>query len=689
MRPIATTIIRDTEIQRIKDNITRVSLIESLLNKHKEFLRRERYLFIKTKNFSFLKERKKKSEINKNESKNNRKSIIQNDIIESISEKSLTTKNDQKKEEKVNVLHHFKDLGSALNEYNVENEFTDIIRKYYIETDHDIELEMKKHEDELNEIEFFLEKVSSCPEDKLIKIFNTFEERQNKFVDIISKTLIEMISFLKIFTKLFDLLIKYSHPIETFKNTVYHICSGILNKDALKCENIFLNYGIGFLLDNIKVSPVYRSEMCKIIFALISNNHFSHLEVLNSVRKKFATTDETLYYHILVHCMSYLNEENLDLTIFEFYETAIIRGLNSSCDVIKCKAMYMVTISMIHDQMNSLSHADSIFKHSKSWNWEVLSLILIYCSRILLYYNSSKEEKIRIKNSGEAIDETNKNELSELEERLNEMAKYEEKFLSIIDSIFERRSPNNTLKIGFIYLANILHYYPNLAEKYIKLIIELDYIIIRQQVLEIDNASLEMEYTGNSLAEKYKICGAPLLWMPIYIAGIFRDYILKNNIQALNETHLEIFHSIVINQDFNDEDSDLWIDFFSDMKPYIFVSLSTKDFANVALNICQKIFTFEKILPTLLSSTFDTFISTMKYIYDYSMQDYENENDVSPENMKILLTFISEIKIHECQSYIYRLIKSFAIQNNEIYLKSNLLELMNRISQEQRGDIFD
>ena len=127
-----------------------------------------------------------------------------------------------------------------------------------------------------------------------------------------------------------------------------------------------------------------------------------------------------------------------------------------------------------------------------------------------------------------------KNELAELEERLGEIATQEDKFLNIVDSIFEMRSPNNTLKIGFIYLANILHYYPSLAEKYVKLLIELDYVVIRQQVLEIDNATFEMEYTGNCLAEKYKICGAPLLWMPIYLAGIFRDYIITNNIQAFS-----------------------------------------------------------------------------------------------------------------------------------------------------------
>ena len=68
-----------------------------------------------------------------------------------------------------------------------------------------------------------------------------------------------------------------------------------------------------------------------------------------------------------------------------------------------------------------------------------------------------------------------------------------------------------------------------------------------------------------------------------------------------------------------------------------------------------------------------------------------NKNDVYDEcndNMKNLLTFISEIEKDNWKNYVYRLIKTFAISNNDLYLNSNLLDLMNRIYQEERGDIF-
>ena len=63
-----------------------------------------------------------------------------------------------------------------------------------------------------------------------------------------------------------------------------------------------------------------------------------------------------------------------------------------------------------------------------------------------------------------------------------------------------------------------------------------------------------------------------------------------------------------------------------------------------------------------------------------------NDEDCS-NNMKTLLTYICETK--NMKQYVYELIKEFAINNNNIYLKSNLLDLMNLLHQSLRGDIFN
>lgn len=72
----------------------------------------------------------------------------------------------------------------------------------------------------------------------------------------------------------------------------------------------------------------------------------------------------------------------------------------------------------------------------------------------------------------------------------------------------------------------------------------------------------------------------------------------------------------------------------------------------------------------------------MKYIYSQELLN----NTECKENIKKLLEFISETP--KGKTYVYDLIKEFAIQNNDLYIRSNLVDLLNRIYQEERGPIF-
>ena len=239
--------------------------------------------------------------------------------------------------------------------------------------------------------------------------------------------------------------------------------------------------------------------MCQIIFGLISNNRFSYLKVVQIIKKRYIVLDELLFYHTIVKCMEYITEDNLDENIIEFYDSVYLNGLNSNCDIIKIKSIYLVILFMKYNPFDSLKYSQLIFKHIKSWNWEILSLILIYCSRILSFFNTLKDEKSRLVSIQDLQDTLGENsvakedpqlvsDLKEINEKISEVDKYEQKLLDVIDNIFQEKSPNMTIKIGFIYLAEILHYYPSLATKYIKLLIEFKYNSVRKEILEIDNA---------------------------------------------------------------------------------------------------------------------------------------------------------------------------------------------------------
>ncbi len=775
MRPTTNLLIRDNETQRIKDDLVRKFKVENIIQNHNKYLAAERENQKNMEQFNRSRKIKLKkieassiggSKVNGSTAEKNQNNLQDNEINEIRNESNSKISNDNLKEERINLIGILNELNEENREQeNVENEFKLIIRKNFVETDKNIEMDLKNYSTDKDLLEYFFEKIGLCSSENFEKIFSSYEDKEKEFIGIISRTLIELDPFIKILCQFFEAFYKNNIPWIKFKTTTLNICKSIHDITKDKCDNIFLNFCLNYVLDMIEKNPLYRNEMCQFIFSLTSNTSETHLNLLKKIAKKLCGSNELIFYHILIQCMNNIKDTDEIITqdIVIFYNDAIIKGISSSDDTIVIKSIYLIIQLMRFDYFYCLKYYQDIFKHKNSFNWEILSLILIYCSKMLDLYNRQKlmmnEQNFlegefggdinlnKEEMGGESIDKMNsihneaeippddklfgekmKNENKSKEEgeggeqehshinnsklvsidkiediqkdpndendvkklendvkfKINEIKKCEDIILNIIDHIFNLSSPRMSIKIGFIYLAEILEFYPELAKKYMKLLIEYKDNTIRKEVLKVNKSLEEYEYTMNCFTERYKICGTPYLWNQLVIAGIFRDYVIEN-LERFESTHLLILHSIIIHQDFNEEKSNSWILLYNDLKKYLFVSLCEKQFSNIALSILNKIFSFGKILKELLDSTFDLFISTMKIIYGDEVMDEPHEN------MKTLLTFISEIKSenNDCKGYVYKLIKTFAIQNDKKYLKSNLLPLMNSISNEKRGNIFE
>ena len=780
MRPTTNLLIRDNETQRIKDDLVRKFKVENIIQNHNKYLGAERENQKNMEQFNRSRKIKLKkidassigSKALGSTNEKNQNNLQDNEINEIRNESNSKLSNDNLKEERINLIGILNELNEESREQeNVENEFKLIIRKNFVETDKNIEMDLKNYSTDKDLLEYFFEKIGLCSSENFEKIFSSYEDKEKEFIGIISRTLIELDPFIKILCQFFEAFYKNNVPWVKFKTTTLTICKSIHDITKDKCDNIFLNFCLNYVLDMIEKNPLYRNEMCQFIFSLTSNTSETHLNLLKKIAKKLCGSNEVIFYHILIQCMNNIKDTDEIITqeIVNFYNDAIIKGISSSDDTIVIKSIYLIIQLIRFDYFYCLKYYEDIFKHKNSFNWEILSLILIYCSRMLEFYNRQKnfleganiegrefninlnkeemeesmdkmhpvgenknvggeveipsDDKLFGEIKGEEIKNENKNveeephgqehshisnnklvSLDKIEDiqkdpneendvkklenevktKINEIQKCEGTILEIIDHIFNLSSPRMTIKIGFIYLADILEFYPDLAKKYMKLLIEYKDNTVRKEVLKVNKAQEEYEYTMNCFTERYKICGTPFLWNQLVIAGIFRDYVTAN-LERFESTHLLILYSIIIHQDFNEEKSNSWILLYNDLKKYLFVSLCEKQFSNIALSILNKIFSFGKILKELLDSTFDLFISTMKIIYGDEVMDEPHEN------MKTLLTFISEIKSenNDCKGYVYKLIKTFAIQNDKKYLKSNLLQLMNSISNEKRGNIFD
>ncbi len=807
MKPTANLLIRDKEIQRIPDDLIRGYKIEDLIDNHNQALAVDRENFMKNEEYNKSQKIKLKKIENPNVIKqtgtnqkvdNGNNQNNNNEIYEANNESnSQMLSSENNKEEKVNLMGILNDLANDSKEQeSVENEFRVLLKKHFVESDRNIEMDLKNYANDKDLIDYFFEKIDLCTENNLNRIFLAYEDKEKDLIGIISRTLTELIPFVKLICRFFEAFYKNGISWAKFKSPTLKICKSVHDITKEKCDNLFINFCLYSILDMIEKNPIYRNEMCQIIFSLTSNNSDSHYAILKKISKRFSNKNEILFYHILVQCMYNIKDAGIfNQEIYFFYNDAIIKGISSSNSIIVIKSIYLVNLMMEFNYLYCVKYDEKIFRHIKTLNWEILSLILIYCSKMLGRLNETKmkrenmiqnenqdeninnnqipnqnqneeteknneEEKVNtselsknsIKKSSEekkSIDKTEnlseknenveeeknenveeeKKENTEEEKKENEgeeevkegeegeekqdenlnnseekklqnteeeskkmaeeyeliIAEFQNKekdFLDKLDIIFDLPSPHMTMKIGFIYLAEILEFYPDLAKKYMKLLIEYKDNKIRNDVLQVEQKY--DYYTINSYSEKYKESGTPCFWNQLVIAGIFRDYVIEN-LERFEYPHLLILHSIIINQDFNENESESWINLYNDLKKYLFVALCEKKFSNTALDILNKIFSFGKILGELLESTFDLFLSIMKIIYG------DDVNDEPHENMKTLLTSISELKSenNDCKGYIYKLIKTFAIQNDKKYLKSNLLDLLNSIYKEKRGQIFE
>jgi len=205
MRPTASNILRDTEIYRIKDNRTRLTKIDDVLAKHADNLRNEREQFIVNKHLNPSKketlhkhnsmEGKKQSDMNRKQSRLENRDEKHEDENSMGNEVTNPTHVANKKED--TFFSKFKEENKNFNDYSFEFIMKEIIQKNFLDGDHDMDLELKKFHDESNIILFFFVKFNACSDFKLNKIFQSYKDKQSTFIDVISKTLIELSSFLQ------------------------------------------------------------------------------------------------------------------------------------------------------------------------------------------------------------------------------------------------------------------------------------------------------------------------------------------------------------------------------------------------------------------------------------------------------------------------------------------------------------
>jgi hypothetical protein len=105
-------------------------------------------------------------------------------------------------------------------------------------------------------------------------------------------------------------------------------------------------------------------------------------------------------------------------------------------------------------------------------------------------------------------------------------------------------APKATIKIGLIYLAKILHFYPEYTDTYLQILLSAP-DNIRSATLEVEPlpGTEEEVYVSGGNTDKYRTYGAPHEWNSLFIAESLEKYVISSKLENLEWAHIEIFEA--------------------------------------------------------------------------------------------------------------------------------------------------
>lgn len=111
---------------------------------------------------------------------------------------------------------------------------------------------------------------------------------------------------------------------------------------------------------------------------------------------------------------------------------------------------------------------------------------------------------------------------------------------------------------------------------------------------------------------KYRLGGVPELWDSHGIATSLANYVRQNNLDSLNDAHIDVLLACLIKKPNSPE----WISVFDSLKDYLYVGLCDPEINYGSVLILRSFLTAENILKSTLQMSLDVLIKALKLLLD-------------------------------------------------------------------------
>ena len=630
--PTASHLLRDSQLQRIQDKPTRDQNSYSVLARHTQTLK-----FEKTKPGRMSvprKTTKSKETSTKKVEEQPEEPITIIPVNVNPMEKSLRTskalalnKND-KSAFKGNTepnFAKFKSMSEILSESVLETihnpSFKALRTEEFKDVEHGEEL-TKKFFSEINS--FGKEFVSAC--------LKNMEAKASMICDVSIKASQEFGVFAEYFVRLLaDIPADFASK-DGLSSFLEGVGKSMSLNDSAATEQLFTEYFLSPLSELIFEQPHKLSVVVPLVYSFSFNSEIARINYLTSLLEDL---DDHSAIIRMISQLTCFDQEYLE-DLHDYYLFYIRIGLDHSSSKVRTSALSALghIASLNTGVVRPLF--SKLYKLKKDSWWEVRAQLLRICGIV-----RSPE--------------------------LNQL----------VFSLFHPSEVPNVLRIGVVYLASTLQNVDGLCEVYIKCLLRLPSSILTQVLDPKETAPTPCVMGFDT--QTYHLTGAPSYWEPLTVAKSLSAYIQTNELESLEQPHIQILQAC-LNNSLENED---WLEVFETLKDYLFVGLCDTDICEGAIRILKVFFTAEKLMNYLFEHSEETLIKSLNLLLTS-----ETDKQCIEATIGFLKSLYWEAQTEALREFVFRVVKNFAEKYPVVFERSELVEVINEMIRHRRGDIF-
>lgn len=657
-RPTASHKLKDYQLQRVHDQKTRTSLANKVIDDHYERVRNEatipgRLAESKMNSATVSKFRSSQSGT-KNNSGTSREPEIRQVNVKSIDKNFRTAqslafiknsdnapKDSVKKSAKASPesFGYVKPVLELLSEMIIEvlaqNQFKSIRVEEFKEIEHGEELTRT-----------FFNRLKDFEESFVKACFMNISRRANSVAELLIKSAIEYKNFAETVVEIISNNNVRKPYFREFVTAMSAIGESLCKLEVYTSENLFIDFLIEDLAKILIEQPSKRQPIMEIVRAFSEIEYGSRFNIVNKLHEVLKDYSE------LVLSISYLLKQDMQYKeeLHDYYLYYANLGLKHSSSHVRAASAYILMnlVNLKPELIKDIAHKFVEAQYDK-W-WEVRAITLSFAGKVLA-------------------------SISLLDSEADEIV---EPMSDIVRNLLTFKESKNVILAGMVNLAEATKHHVWICDLFVECLLEQPEEM-RRKILTIEDINHEERLVDGIYALKHRTRGSPLKWNVIGMGLSLANYIQQRNFETLDPADIEVLQACLLAAP-NDE---AWVGIFEILKNYFFVGLCDPNICQGCIAILKKFMTAETILTSILEKSKEILTKSLYLLLT------DNKSSVCRENVYEFIKYLYwSTNSVELQDFIYAGLKKFAEKYYEVFDSSYLVEIMNDIIGQRRGEIF-